>query len=302
MYVKCPTVYFFMLQRKDYSKKIGTAAVWTGIILCVIIIGIIILFLICGVAIVANFPLCDALYFGTEEPHTIVLPDFRNLSSSELSSLLAGTYKISSKYRLQLKEDPLHIIKLCIRKRQFTKVSACMDIGTNLEGLEMWICSPDTRPDCLPSAIVDHWFGVSLWFQERFIVAYAIMDIDSSAISGRHVTNTTTMLSDVWYDLFGCQVFTNLTIAVIFFGSLIIICCLGCAGWCLRFCCKVKWWGHTPYYAYMYSIYHIFLWGTIDLYQIVLFLYTYIAVRRLSATDSWGGRNKMMKLPWLIMK
>ena len=186
----------------------------------------------------ASYPICDALYFGTAEPRTIVLPDLHNLSLSERNSLLAGTYELSSKYNLQITVDLSRTFKLCVKKRYFTKVSACMKIGTDLE---MWICSPDMRPDCLPSAIVDHWFGVSLWYPDESTVVYTIVDIESSLITGRHVTNTTTTLSAVWKDLLGCQVFTNLTIAVIIFGSLIIICCLGCAGWCLRICCKVKW-------------------------------------------------------------
>ena len=226
-----------MLQVNGYSKKL-VAAVWTGIISCVIVVAIIILFLICGVAILASNPLCDGLYFGTEEPQIIVLPDLYNLSSSEWYSLLAGTYQLSSKYNLQITVDALSTYKLCITKRYFTKVSACMKIGTDLE---MWICSPDMRPDCLPSAIVDHWFGVSLWYPDESTVVYTIVDIESSLITGRHVTNTTTTLSAVWKDSFDCQVSTNLTIAVIFFGSLIFICCLGCAGWCIWICCKAKW-------------------------------------------------------------
>ena len=230
-----------MLQVKEHSKEINATqikATLCGILSCVIIVVIIIVFLIYGVAILASNPLCGGLYFGTEEPQIIVLPDFHNLSSLEWNSLLSRSYELSSKYNLQFTVDASRMFKLCIRKKYFTKVSACVEIGTDLE---MWICSPDTRPDCLPSAIADHFLGLSLWFPGESTFIYAIVNIESSAISGRHVTNTATKLSAVWYDLLGCQVITNLTIAVIFFGSLITICCLGCAGWCLGICCKVKW-------------------------------------------------------------
>ena len=207
---------------------------------------IIILFLIIGTCILAAapppWPFCDALYFGTKEPTTYVLPDLRNLSLSEWNCLRIGNYKLSSEYYLQLTENVPPIIKLCILKRFFTRVSACVEIGTSLEN--NWICSPDMRPDCLPSAIVDHYFGLSLWYEDVSTIEYTIVDVDSSAIFGRHLNNTTATLSSIWYDMLGCQVFVNLTIAVIFFGSLTLICCLGCAGCCLKICwqcCKAKW-------------------------------------------------------------
>ena len=215
-------------------SKLIAAAVCFGIpLLCVAII----IFLIVGAIFLASFPHCDALYFGIEQPRTLILPDLNNLSSSEQISLLAGTYKLSSEYRLQLTRDAASLIKLCIIKKYFSTVSACVDVGAYPGYL--WICSPDMRPDCLPSAIVDHYFGLSLWFQDESgsTVMYTIVNIDSSRIFGRDVTNTTSTLSDVWYDGLGCQVSLNLTIAVIFFGSLIFICCLGCAGCCLWICC-----------------------------------------------------------------
>ena len=224
------------------SRLILKAVSYGILVLCVPVIT----FLIVGVIFLAVYPHCDALYFGTEQPHTLILPNLYNLSLSDGKSLLAGNYKLSSEYRLQVSQDAALMFKLCIRKRYFTTVSACVDVGTDPENL--WICSPDMRPDCLPSAIVDHFFGLSLWYQEESTVMYTIVDIESSMISGKNVTNTTSTLSAVWYDGLGCQVFLKLTIAVIFFGSLIFICCLGCAGRCLWICryyCKQKWWDHT---------------------------------------------------------
>ena len=204
--------------------------------------GAVVTFLIVGVTFVASFPHCDALYFGIEQPRTVILPDLYNLSSSEQISLLAGTYELSSEYRVQVTRDAALMFKLCIIKRFFTTVSACVNIGTDPENL--WTCSPDRRPDCLPSAIVDRFFGLSLWYQEESTVMYTIVNTDSSMISGQNITNTTSTLSAVWFDGLGCQVLLNLTIAVIFFGSLIFICCLGCAGYCLWICCcccKMTW-------------------------------------------------------------
>lgn len=218
-------------------------AVCCAIMACIIIGILIVSFIITGVAILGKLPQCDALYFGTKEPNVVILPDLHNLSSSERNSLLAGTYKLSHEYNLKLLIEDRQLIKLCVTKRDYTPVSACVDVGTDIGNL--WICSPDMRPDCLPSALVDHYFGLSLWYQEESTVMYTIVDIESSAISGKVVTNTTSTLSAVWYDVLGCQVFLKLTIAVIFNGSLILIYCLECAGCCLWICwcccCKEKW-------------------------------------------------------------
>ena len=199
--------------------------------------GAVVTFLIVGVTFVASFPHCDALYFGIEQPRTVILPDLYNLSSSEQISLLAGTYELSSEYRVQVTRDAALMFKLCIIKRFFTTVSACVNIGTDPENL--WTCSPDRRPDCLPSAIVDRFFGLSLWYQEESTVMYKIVDIDSGAIYERTLTNTTTSLSDVWLGMIKCQPLLNLTWAVIAFGCLLIaICCLVCTVWCFWICCQ----------------------------------------------------------------
>ena len=222
---------------KDISKR-TVAAVWTGIISCIIVMVIIILFLIFGVSIVASYPHCDALYFGTEEPNAFILPDLRNLSLSEQISLLAGSYKVSNEYNLKLTQGNFGVISLCVLKRHFTQVSACVKIGTPNQLQHHVICGPDMRPDCLPGSIVEHYLGLSLWYQEESTVVYTVVDVDSGKIGGRNITNTTATLSSIWYGVLDCQVFVNLTIAVIFFGSMIIICCLGCAGCCLWICCQ----------------------------------------------------------------
>ena len=201
-----------------------------------IFLGFIVLFLLIGVSIVAYQPYCDALYFGTEELHAVSLPDLRNLSPSERYSLLAGNYELSSEYYLKMEKDEAEIISLCVLKRYFSKDSACLRIGTDVESVV--ICGPDMRPNCLPSAILEHFFGLSLWYQEESIVSYSILNIDTSGRSWRYLSNTTTTLSAVWYELIGeCKIVVNMTIAVISFGVLFSICCVGCSTGCLRVCC-----------------------------------------------------------------
>lgn len=213
------------------------AAVCCAIMACVIIGISIVSFIITGVTILGKLPQCDALYFGTKEPNIVTLPDLHNLSSSERNSLLAGTYKLSHEYNLKLLIEDRQLIELCVTKRDYTPVSACVDVGTDLGNL--WICSIDMRPDCLPSALVDHYFGLPLWNKDESTVKYKIVDIDSGAIYERTLTNTTASLADLWFDMIKCQPLLNLTWAVIAFGCLLIaICTLVCTFWCLWICCQ----------------------------------------------------------------
>ena len=210
---------------------------------CIIVLMLIAIFLLYGISIVASLPYCDALYYGTEELHIVSLPDLRNLSLSESYSLLAGSYELSGEYNLKIEKDSVGRFSLCVLKRYFSKDSACLPLGTH-DVEEVVICGPDMRADCLPSAIVEHYFGLSLWYQEESTVVYFILDIDTGARGGKNLTNTATTLSAVWYEmLVECKVVVNLTIAVIFFGVLLCGCCFGCAAFCPRGCylyCKAK--------------------------------------------------------------
>ena len=229
-------MYCFMLQVKDCCKSI-VAAVCTGILCIINLLSI--LFFVCGVTITATYPHCAALYFGTEKPNTITLPDLRNLSSSEWNSLLAGRYKLSRKYKLKLTEDT-GIYSLCVLKRHFTHVSACVEIGT-VEELQLHvICGPDMRPDCLPSATVGEYFGLSLWKQEESTVEYTVVNVDSSEIGGWNVTNVTTTLSSIWLDVLDCQSAVTWIMALIGSGILFCIGCLSCPGCFLWTCYHVK--------------------------------------------------------------
>ena len=197
------------------------------------------LFLLYGFVIIASYPQCPALHFGGKKPSEIFIDDLRNLSTSEWMSMLAGKYKLSNEYNLKLTQDNFEMYSLCVVKNHFTHLLACVEIGTT-EQLQLHvICNPDMRPDCLPSAIVGHWFGLSLWYQEEFTVEYTVMDIDSSEIFSRNLTGTSPNLSSVWLDVLDCQRIINITIAVIFFGILLCICCLGPLPCCLWICCQV---------------------------------------------------------------
>ena len=195
-------------------------------------------FLISGVVITAMNPYCSALFFKTEVPKTVELPNLRNLSSSECQSLLRGGYRLSNKYNLKLTKDSIGVYCLCVVKKHFTHVSACMEIGTT-EQLQLHVlCNPHMRPDCLPSAIGKDWFGLSLWYQEEFTVEYTVMNIDSSEIRSLNLTNTTPSLSSVWLEALDCRDKINWTIAFIVLGALCI--CLAVAGCCCCCCCWIR--------------------------------------------------------------
>ena len=149
---------------------------------------------------------CNGSVYRSEEPKILILPDLRNLSMSENNSLLAGSYEVSSKYSLKM-ETISGFISLCIVERNFTRVSACLEIGSDVE--QVVICGPDLRPDCLPSATASHYFGVSIWSQNDSTVVYTIVDIDTNSLLRKDITNTTSTLSSVWYELLNCQIEVN---------------------------------------------------------------------------------------------
>ena len=233
-------MYSFLQGEGVFKKVLASLCAVMPYVSCVIIpfIGF---FLIPGLVIIASYPQCPALYFSGEEPNAIFIPDLRNLSSSQWKSMLAGKYNLSNEYNLKLTQDNvIEVYSLCVVKKHFTHVSACVEIGTT-EQLQLHvICNPKMRSDCLPSAIVGHWFGLSLWYQEEFTVEYTVMDIDSSEIDSWNLTGTSPNPSSVWLDVLDCQHMINITIAVIFFGIILCICCLGPLPCCLWICCQVK--------------------------------------------------------------
>ena len=219
----------------DFKKRL--AAVCAVITACLTVLLIILL--VPGSIIWAIHPHCAQLYFGTENPNTVALPNLSNLTSSECNSLLEGRYKLSDKYNLKLTEDSLRVYSLCVMKRHFTHVSACMEIGTD-EQLQLHvICGPDMRPDCLPGAIVGHWFGLSLWDKEKGTVEYMVVDIDSSEIGSWNLTDTAPSLSSIWFDALDCQGTVAWTIAVVL-GIFLSICCSVLSGCCIWFCWQFK--------------------------------------------------------------
>ena len=220
--------------------------------ICILILATMLLLalsVISGPIFAALYPYCDAQVFGSKEATAInvTIPDLRHLSQKESVSLLVGTYKLSNKYTLKLEQDAWGLYRLCLMKRYHTTVSACFEISTDLE--QVVICSPDMRPDCLPSAIVQHYFGTSLWYQDKSTVIYLILDIDSSAkVDAFVINNTTTSLSSLWYDSLECQSYLHLQVVVIVTGTLgfffccgFSICCLGGpCGYCLWVCNRCR--------------------------------------------------------------
>lgn len=187
---------------------------------------------ISGPTFAALNPYCDAQVFGKKEPTAIniTLPDLHHLSQKERILLVTGSYKLSSEYNLKMIQDGVGMIKLCVSKRHFTTVSACFEIGSDLE--QVVICGPDMRPDCLPGSIVEHYVGASFWYQDNSTVIYIILDIDSSVLSGFVITNMTKTLSSCWYDTLRCQDYVHLQVLTIVAGVLGFSCCL-----VLSFCC-----------------------------------------------------------------
>ena len=229
---------------KQCIECIRTSIVCAGIILCPLVVVAILIFFLAGVLILALAGYCGGLFYGTVEPTVLNLPDLHNpgdLEDTIKIDLLRGSYELSSEYNLQLTESVPQIVQMCILKRHFStaSASACLEIGTKRS---IFICGPDMRPDCLPSSIFQHYFGVSLWFQPELFneskVVYSMVDIDSGKRYARGLTNTTTTLSAVWYDVLGCQNYINLTIAVIIMGIVLFICCLGGPFCCYWICCR----------------------------------------------------------------
>ena len=243
----CSYCVCFMQASANWKKRL--AAVCAGITSCLTILLIILL--VPGSIIWAIHSHCAPLYFGTENPNTVTLPDLGNLSSSEYNSLLAGKYELSNEYNLKLTEDSLRVYSLCVMKRHFTHVSACMEIGTDKQLQLHVICSPDMRPDCLSGAIVGHWFGLSLWDKEKGTVEYIVVDVDSSEINRWNLTNTTITLSSVWLDALDCRGIVGWTVATIIIPVFLCICGFGAAGSFLCLCCHNRTWV-TPYFIWLY--------------------------------------------------
>ena len=227
-------MYSFMQAMACVTKMLAT--VCTGMLCVVIIIILMTLFFAYGIVKMAAYPHCKDLYFRNEEPNVVTLPALHNSSSSKRNLLLAGRYHLSNEYSLKLTMDTFGDYSLCVMKRHFTHVSACVEIGTD-EQLQLHvICSPDMRPDCLPGAIVGHRFGLSLWDKEKGTVEYKVVDVDSSEINSWNLTNTTRSLSSLWLDALDCRSTVAWTKASIILGIFLCICCMVLFGCCVWLC------------------------------------------------------------------
>ena len=220
--------------------------VCAGVMLCLLVASAIVLNISFGTDFSKRNALCAGLYFGTVEPTAVILPDLHDPLQLELA-LHTRSYEISSKYDLKVTKDNSRNIELCILKKRFSRVSASLEVGIDQISL---ICDPEMRPDCPPSSIFGHYFGVSLWLPSTLSneskMAYIFVDIDSSERHAKWLTNMTTTfnLSTLWYDMLFCHLFIKLTIAVIVLDIVIVISCLGVSVCCYSICCnhhKPKW-------------------------------------------------------------
>ena len=183
----------------------------------------------------AYYPHC---LLGFDSVDTFVLPDFRNLSKSESSELSSGHYPLPQKYFLRkVVNVDNERYRLCVLTNPSDFGSACMPIGHVNHSIP---CNQDMRAECLPGAIVDSYFGISVWNLDQASVQYLIITtpkshFSSTDVSSQSLTDTTKHLSDVWYRALGCQGVIALDISTLIALVLaIIITCVVCVGCCCR--------------------------------------------------------------------
>ena len=213
---------------RRFKIKLCVAFLIFVLVLPIILIG-------SGCVTAVLHPYCVRQMFGTQEPTAITLPDLRSLSQNERGLLLTGLYNISNEYNLKMTTDNVGMIRLCIVKKYFTRESACFTIGTNVESIVP--CGPDMRPDCLPSAIIEHYFGASFWYRDYSSVLYIILDIDSSEGTGVNLTSTTVTFSTIWSTLLVCPLYTFLDAFFLVSGFLSFICGFGGVAGCYLCTC-----------------------------------------------------------------
>ena len=158
-----------------------------------------------AILLTAFYPQC---LLGFDSVDTFVLPDFRNLSKSESSELFNGEYPLPQEYFLgMIVNDYSCRYQLCVLKNpsDLSSNSACMRIGHVNRSIP---CNQSMRAECLPGAIIDSYFGISVWNMDQATVQYLFMEIpgnNNGEVSSQNLTNTTNHLSDVWYRELGCQ-------------------------------------------------------------------------------------------------
>ena len=127
---------------------------------------------------------------------------------------------------------------LCILRGSSTPNTSYTLQTINAVG-ESPLCSPEQRPDCLPSTHVNYndtdVFGVSVWNQEDSSVHYLIVNEDTEFVLEKKLTNTSFDLQDLWYDALDCEsllvtyiVLESLYVSVLVLSALAIpgLCCV----------------------------------------------------------------------------
>ena len=171
-----------------------------------------------------------------DEADTFDLPDFSSLSKAEINLLLDGEYRLPRGYFLQSVIYSTDRYKLCVLSNPFEVSTACLQVGRVNESIP---CNPGMRADCMSGAVIDSYFGLTVWDQDKASVTYVIAGISPSfnrgIVTSQTITNTSIPLSQLWYKAMDCQVVFVVDIAAIVFIVFTMISfstvCAGCQCW-----------------------------------------------------------------------
>ena len=88
-----------------------------------------------------------------------------------------------------------------------SNTSYTLQIITSVE--ESPLCSPEQRPECLPSTHVNFdntdFFGVSVWNQNTSSAHYLIVNTNAKLISQTNLTSSSFNLQNLWYNALDCK-------------------------------------------------------------------------------------------------
>lgn len=178
--------------------------------------------------------------FRIEKADLFDLPDLSNLSNIEANPLLDGKYPLPHGYYLRMDIYSSNRYKLCVLKNPFEVSTTCLQIGHVNKSIP---CNPGMRADCLSGAIIDRYFGITVWNQAEASVMYLTVDITQKDFDFgdtiQTLTNTTISLSEVWYRALECQTVVGLDLSIL---VLVVLCIISSAaytgGECLYCICN----------------------------------------------------------------
>lgn len=195
-----------------------------------------------AIVLTALMPRCATGIGGIriDKADTFDLPDLSNLSNLETNPLLDGKYPLPHGYYLRMDIYSSNRYKLCVLKNPFEVSTTCLQIGRVNISIP---CNPEMRVDCLSGAIIDRYFGITVWNQAEASIMYLTVDITHQGnfdfgVTFQTLTNTTISLSEVWYRAMECQTVVGLGITVLLLIVLYIISSAACIGGeCLYYNC-----------------------------------------------------------------